>query len=727
MRGSLAAVAVAGAVLLGPARGNAQSSLIARADSLAFGGDSLAALRLLDQALAEQKADASTWHRRGVIAWRMSGAERRTPTLKRLANDSLVRIADASLRRAVDIDDDTPRYLIDLARFDLTSNSAAVRGRAHDLFERALRLARERHDSVAASEAADGLGMEHWRRYEPLANRSIYSSITRSLRDRSFLADPRSIAYFVDNIDLRAAAQEWSGQQEYLKALDYFEQATAVHPGNGVAQQHVYMALVERQRWVELLHAARTRLVLAPHDGWAWAAAGLASHRLGDDHIATMAFDSALAYFTPAERERYNSPTRIFTPRDASADARLPDEQRVRASRLYWLMADPLWLTPNNEHHLEYLSRVISAELRFGVAEFGLDGADTDRGEVFVRYGPPPAVISFPPDPARQQEHRVRELWWYSADEAFLFQLLPGYGVAALEPYDARVLARLRDTVPVVWRNAGSDDLVDSITVRMALFRGPPDSADVFVSAELPVGSLTRGIDLTTGSLQLSFEGFDWNATPVFQRTSHEIIDFARHTTDETRAWRTRVPDGIYLYRVEALEADAMRGARAASRLDIGSARGFGMSDVIVADQVTPIRGTEGARWSDFAINPNIGRVKQGEPVALLWETYALGVEKARNRYRVAITLTRAASTGFAGFVAKVVGGVKSAIGLSSRGQDRVSLVYPRETPASPVDVDYITLDLGNAPPGEYTLAIEVTDLVNHARTVRQSTITIIE
>jgi hypothetical protein len=279
----------------------------------------------------------------------------------------------------------------------------------------------------------------------------------------------------------------------------------------------------------------------------------------------------------------------------------------------------------------------------------------------------------------------------------------------------------------VVWRNAGSDDLVDSITVRMALFRGPPDSADVFVAAELPVGSLTRGIDLTAGSLQLSFEGFDWNATRVFQRTSREIIDFARHTTDETRAWRTRVPDGIYLYRVEALEADAMRGARAASRLDIGSPSGFGMSDVIVADQVTPIPGTEGTRWSDFAIDPNIGRVKRGEPVALLWETYALGVQQARNRYRVAITLTRATPTGLAGFVARVVGGVKSAIGLSSRGQDRVSLVYPRETPARPVDVDYITLDLGDAPPGEYALAIEVTDLVNHARTMRQSTITIVE
>jgi GWxTD domain-containing protein len=719
-------------VLIGPARGNAQSvllqsPLVARADSLANGGDSLAALRLLDRVVAANHDDAAAWHRRGIIAWRMSGAEKRTGFMKRLANDSLLGIAESSLRRAVDHDDESPRYLVDLARFELTSNSAAVRGRATELFEHALRLARKQGDSATVSEAADGLGMGHWRRYENEANRNIYSSITKSFKDRSFLADPRAIAYFVDRIDLRAAAQKWSGQREYLTAFDFFDQATQAFPDNARAQRHLYMALVERQRWVELQHAARTRLASAPHDAWAWGVDGLASYRLADETTAAAAFDSALAYFTLEERERYDRLSRIFTPRDSTAHANLPAAQRERARRLYWLMADPLWLTPDNEHRLEYLSRVLTAELRFSVPEFGIDGADTERGEVYVRYGPPPAVISFPPDPERQNETRVRELWWYNADEAFLFRLLPGYGVATLDPYDARVLAKLRDTVPVVWRNEGTRDRVDSIAMRMALFRGPSDSADVFVAAALPLDHLTRGIDLTTGSLQMNFEGFDWSAERVFQTSSREAVDFAHLAPTEVRAWRTRVPDGIYLYRVEALEADAMRGARAANRLDIGHARGFGMSDVIIADHVEPKAGSDGARWSDFAIAPSIGVVRRGQPVALLWETYALGAAQQRNRYRVSITLRRAAPTGFGGLVAKVVGGVKSAIGISSSGRDEVSLVYPRETPAQAVDVDYITLDLGNAPLGQYTLSVGVMDLVNRVHTMRQSAITIVE
>ncbi|HEX6966375.1 MAG TPA: GWxTD domain-containing protein [Gemmatimonadaceae bacterium] len=726
MRGVLGVVVVAGAVLVAPVGGMAQQAIPVEAKPRTLQEDSLAALRALDRAVRTNQHDAAAWHERGVVAWRMSGAEKRTGYMKRLANDSLLQLADSSLSLAVSYAPNTPRYLIDLARFYLTSNSAAVRGRAHGLFKRALGLARTQHDSMAASDAADGLGMEQWRSYETQANRNVYSTIIKSFKDRSFLSDPRSIAYYVSTMDLRAAAQEWSGQSEYLKAFEYFAQATQADPDNITARRHIYMSLAERRRWVELQHDARTRLTVRPREAWSWAVLGIASHRLGDDDVAAAAFDSAFTYFTPDEREQYDRLSRIMKPRDADADEHLPAPQQRLASRLYWLMADPLWLTPDNVHRLEYLSRVLYAELCFSVPEFAIHGADTDRGEVYVRYGPPPEIISFPPDPAKQATQHIRELWWYSADEAFLFELLPGYGVVTLDPYDAGELARLRDTVPVVWRNVGGEENIDSIAVQMALFRGPPDSADVFVAAQLPMADLTHGIDLSTGSLEMNFEGFDWSATRVFQKLSHEVIDLAHQAPSEIRQWRTRVPTGTYMVRVEALEPDAMRGARAADRMDIGSGLGFGMSDVLVADTVEPKPGAEPTRWSDFTIAPGFGRVRRGHPISLLWETYALGTQKQSNRYRVAITLHRVGgSSGLAGLVAKIVGGVKSAIGLSSRGSEAVSLAYPRETPARPVAVDYVTLDLGSAPPGPYLLTVDVTDLVNHVHTQRQTAITI--
>lgn len=142
MRGVLGVVVVAGAVLVAPVGGMAQQAIPVEAKPRTLQEDSLAALRALDRAVRTNQHDAAAWHERGVVAWRMSGAEKRTGYMKRLANDSLLQLADSSLSLAVSYAPNTPRYLIDLARFYLTSNSAAVRGRAHGLFKRALGLAR---------------------------------------------------------------------------------------------------------------------------------------------------------------------------------------------------------------------------------------------------------------------------------------------------------------------------------------------------------------------------------------------------------------------------------------------------------------------------------------------------------------------------------------------------------------------------------------------------------
>lgn len=722
-----AALLLVGALSAVPpaAQARAQAALVSHPEPMATRSDSLEALRALDGLVRAKEQDAEAWHRRGVLAWRLSNAEQRTGYMKRTANDSLLAIADSSLRMAARYGTNSPAYLVDLGRFNLTSNSASVRGRAKELFERALKAARKRGDSATISRAADEMGMTWWRRYEDRADRHIYSFVIRDLDDRTFLRDPRSIAYFIDNQTIRAAAQDWSGQREYLTAWEYFAEALRANPANGAALRHTYMALADRQRWVELQHAARVRLLADSTDAWAWLATGLAEHRLGNEPASARAFRTGLELLPPAERTRYDRLTRIFTPKDSTGLERLPAAERENVRRMYWLMADPLWATPDNEHRLEFLSRVVYAELRFSVEEFGLRGADTDRGQVYVRYGPPPAVISFPPDPERQGEHRIRILWWYSADEAFLFDQLPTYRVVTLKPEDLRTFRHLRETVPVVWKNAGDTRVMDTVNVQLVRFRAAADSADVFLAASVPVARLVRGIDLSRGALDVEFEAFTWRAERAVQKSVHQVLDLTRGASDEVQAWRTRVPPGAYLYRVEALQPDAMRGARGASRIEVGPARGFGMSDLLVAGRVAP--STSAGRWSDFAITPNLGRVRRGQPFALLWETYDLAPKDGNNRYDVAIRLRRVRSGGLAGLAARIVGGVASAIGLSRSGTDEVSLTFPRQIPARPIAVDYVTLDLGTAQTGEYTLEVTITDQVTHQRVTRESTITVVE
>jgi len=707
---------------------SAQSYSLAKVDSLVLRGDSTDALRVADEAIRSDRGSAEAWHRRGMLAWRMSGVDRRTGFMKRTVNDSLESIADSSLRIATTFER-RPQYLTDLGRFYLTSNSAATRGHATNLFKEALNIARANHDSVGISDASDALGMHAWRSYENLADRHIYSYIIQDPKAKKFLHDPRAIAYFIDRETIRAAAQDWAGQRPYLESMELLSNAVRADPTNLNAERHYYMGLADRQRWIELEHAGREQLLRNPKDPWAWFVRGLANHRLENDASAAAAFDSAMANFSDAERSRYDRLTRIYRPKDSTSYASLPPDERRLNDRMYWLMADPLWLTPSNEHHLEFLSRVAYAELRFSVDEYGVRGADTDRGEVYIRFGPPPAIIGFPPDPTGTGEHRIVQLWWYTENEAFIFRLLPGYGMAALDVPDAREVKRLRDTVPVVWTADDENSLVDTITTQLVRFRSnSADSAEVYVAAQVPVARLVRGIDLARGLLEVDFEGYNWRAQQVFRDTSREVVDFRHKDPTTTKSWSTRVRAGTFLYRVEALQPDAVRGARAASRIDIPESSGFGLSDLLLADQAAQRPGHEAYRWSDLDITPNVGTIKRGKPFAIVWETYGLGERDSQNTYRVSISLSRHKGGGLGGFAAKIVGGVASAIGLSSQtAPDHVTLSFPRQAAARPVALDFVALDLDNAPAGQYVLEVDVTDLVTNQHATRESAVTIIE
>ena len=689
--------------------------------------DSVAMLRALDDAVRANPRDHAAWHRRGMLAWAIARTQERAADLQPAGVPSLLQAAESSLQRAVKLDESEPRYLTDLGRFRWSSTVSISRRRAEGMYERALDLARKRRDGTSAAEALAALGVVAWRRYEGIADRHIYSSIFRDPDGEGLIDDERAIAYFIENASKITASKNWSGQREYNVAWQRFAAALEMDPNNRRARAGQYMMLVERRRWEEARHEAALRLRAAPCDGLSWLVRGLAAHRLSAEDEATIAFDSALACLPPHERFRIDALSRVLSPKDGREHARLPEHERRMTERLYWLMADPLWLTRANEHRLEYLSRVTSAELRWSVEEFDLRGADTDRGDLLVRYGPPPATISFPPDPELTQEMRIRLLWWYGDGVAFIFRMIPGYGLANLHPEYARYVRDLRDTIPVSWANLGVERAIDTIPIQAVRFRGAGDSTDVLVIADIPADSLVRGLDLARVALQVGLNIFSWRAERVARDSIREIVDVARAEPVNTRAWRKRLAPGVYLYRVEALQPDAMRGARAASSLEIVATQGFGMSDILAARMIEPKPGSTLARWSEFRFLPMTGVLRRNEPLALLWETYALAADSGVSRYRVSITIEQRDRPGaLARIGAAIVGGVRAAVGRSSRGEGRVTLSYDRDVPAGPIALDYLTVDASGLEEGEYTVTVEVEDLLANRRIARARSLTIV-
>lgn len=77
----------------------------------------------------------------------------------------------------------------------------------------------------------------------------------------------------------------------------------------------------------------------------------------------------------------------------ADPDSTSPNIDGIRR---FWTGRDPLYLTEYNERLLEHSRRVAYADLRFGDPLKGVSGWHTDKGQAYIRYGHPVAVVVRP-------------------------------------------------------------------------------------------------------------------------------------------------------------------------------------------------------------------------------------------------------------------------------------------------------------------------------------------
>ena len=706
-----------------PASRPAPLSGVALADSLAEAGDTARAMKVLEGALREDRRNAPAWHRIGKLSWEQARSARNPDFIRDQKKISLLIRADSALRWATIHAPDSARFYLDLGHFLLESNVGSLRFSAMGHLRDGLEAARRTGDTFLASRLADEVGLATWRRYETLADRWVATGPPPDL-GRFAAERPREVAQFLS--EYARKAQDFSGEAEYLRAEELFREALALDPNNARALKHYFMVLAERSRWAELQAAAQRRLTTTPWDPWAWLGLGLSSHRLGRVADATAAFDSALAYLAPEDRERYNRLGRVLTPKDAARIDTAPNIDDTR--RMYWLMSDPLWLSPGNEVKLEFLARIAYSEFKWTDDGRRLKGADTDRGNIHVRYGPPGTVAAFSAETNSGQEITPTVLWFYPNGLVFVFRAPPGFGTASIHGEYLDITRRRMESVPAVWDNVIASREVDSIDVQVARFRNSRDSTDILVIASVPLGRLVADVGGPQAPIHVDFQLFDGYSQRVTRDSTREVASLPLGTPDRVRAWRSRVRDGFHLFRVEALEASTQRGARAVGSMTIDADTGFGMSSVLLATRVLPREGTPGDRWTDFNIVPSTGRYRIGDPVALLWETYDLGRSAGGSRYRVSISVSPVKRGGALALATRVIGAAaNSVVGKSATGQDRVTITYERQAPGRAVVLDHLALDLTTAAPGAYNLVVEVTDLATQRVARQSSVITLVE
>jgi GWxTD domain-containing protein len=529
---------------------------------------------------------------------------------------------------------------------------------------------------------------------------------------------PNALKHVRELIDQTSFALPASvtGATYLARADSLFREAYAADPALAGAFRSVAMVLAESARWDDLEAFARAHTERFPRDGNAWMALGLALHRRGETRRAAATFDTAMTVLDPQEVRYLENLARVVAPSRAREVNVAGQHTRAALWNVFWLAADPLWSDGTMEWRTEFRARVAFAELRWTVDELELRGADTDRGDIFIRYGPPDMTAAFGPNTVEHAPD-VMTFWMYRSGLMFAFSGMAGYATARIPPADEAMVAVVRAAQSARWDNVPILR-PDSMTAEAARFRASRDSVDLLLTVVPPTDRLA---DSSTGEIPRA---------DLWLVASHGVVvvrDSARLDAPGSLSWRPRVERGEFLLRMEATGQGSPRGARAAAELDAGAdfpTSGPGVSDLLIARSATD-GSIPAERWSGLMIVPALGVAPRGSSLALVWEQYELGATAGQTDYEVAVTIARERGTAGA-IAASITAGVASLLRREVR-DDRIVIRFDRRPAAAPVVLENVTLALGDTPPGTYAVRVEITDRVSGATHSLSGRLTVLE
>lgn len=720
----LVTIGCAGAVvlILTAAPADAQPPRGSDSISVSAAAESLAVLRRLDSTVTKSPNDAAAWFHRGMIAWALSVRARAVPPVPDLDWTLLGRLADTSLRIAAQLDSQNATYRMTIGRFLLATGVPITRTASEGFFQDALTVARAGTDSAILAETALEVGRFHWRRYDALANRrmeivpgSAIRSLSQAMQPASsgdeLPGSPQSLESVRQALDLatQALPLDAAGKNDFDAAELLFREAYRVAPDNPKAFRQLAMSMLDAGRWGELASLARGKVGRAPWDPVAWMTLGLANHRQGLSRAAAAAFDSAAKLMSPQDLARFDRIERVIRKTDLGTLSGATPAERQAKLRLYWLFADPLWSREGNESRIEFLARVTFADLRWTVDELGVRGADTDRGDVFIRYGPPDVIAGFGAG-VTQGTAEVTWVWVYARGFMFTFSGASGFGTARVPLEDRAFVEAMAEAQPVRWDNI-SEFTIDSMVTQVARFRARGDSVDLFIAVDPPVARIQASSDV-----RVTPRADFWLLKGGTIGVKHDSATLA---APGVRSWTTRLAPANYVYRIEASADGASRAARAVAPIVTSDdptlgipARGFAISDLVLASSAVPRRGATGRRWSDLQITPIIGRIAPRGELTLVWENYEFGRDSTsgNSRYTIAVTIERERSTG-GRIAARILGGLAGVVG-ADRTDDRMTIRIERAVGHVPALADNIGIALEDTPAGSYRLTLEITDQI---------------
>lgn len=368
---------------------------------------------------------------------------------------------------------------------------------------------------------------------------------------------------------------------------------------------------------------------------------GLAYSGKGEHETALYYYNKALTLMNAEERAAFENTEQINALVDVNYwgnFALLPDADTLR----FWDKKDPFYLTDINERRLVHYGRFAEANLRFSAPRKGLEGWQTARGLIWIKYGKPLHI--------KQSYGGFQnfQTWTYSGLEFYFFA---GYYSAWLNNFifweDEERLEEKIEDLPEFYQYNPPGELFD-FPVDVVNFRGKDDKTKVEIFFGVPVNRVGWESDEYGyyGDLQhgIFVHDNDWNR--IVENINTVFPEFGKTEIDTASSKlliasdRFEIEPGSYSLSVEVSthnsgNAGVTRDSLFVERFGRDSLQ---MSDILVASLITLIDEQKLPTRDNITIigEPRHAFLKN-EPFYIYYEVYNLFIvdEQQGNRYKV--------------------------------------------------------------------------------------------
>jgi len=521
---------------------------------------------------------------------------------------------------------------------------------------------------------------------------------------------------------------KWAGE-DYKSAVSSFDKIIQINPKHRDANFQLSILAYDNNDLDSFVNYQKRIIENNPNDKNAHLFFGLGLHEMNKNEEAFKEFRLAKILMDEDEKMVFESLDYIL-PNDMKKEYQtLSGIEQEGFVNKYWRSKDPLYLTDFSERMLEHYSRVAYAELKFGVPKMDIEGWESDRGRIYIRYGKPDNKIKIRPEldfGGPKTGYNFTVIWYY-----------PKYTFVFSDPYSTgefRLSSRgggsrfpnisfqqveedLHKIYPENYDHNYGGELF-AFNYYTASFKGENGNTHLEIYYGIPQKYIQYNPDRGRFSAKIK-EGFfifdeDWNDL----RREISVDEFRTDTFPDTsnifhivKQNNLEIKPGKYRLAIEIQDESSKNTGISREMISVESFEtdSLKLSDIVFAEKIDTVTTNPEFSSRGFEITPNpVRHYKTEQPLYVYYEIYNLRLTAPGiTNYTVEYKIEKYKSKRSA--VVRLFSGIGRLFGVGAE-KEEISTSY-KYSGMNPTEKQHLTINMNDAEAGLYQLSLSVSDI----------------